>query len=253
MAARYRCARAARTRWKHRPALLWYLTTRSFCVSEFTLSSRLPYAVCVAAALFHLFSTIPVALQIQVSLLRACVNLVRRRYLGELEQGPFDFLIIKESSRGVLVMLLAVGIISCMPRLVWETQGHRLFLAEALSLTALPAANLTFSFCAWAVVRVWLRAGLGVPIPKFEDVRHRQLHPKVCEDEVVTPPRCVVSGDGGTSSGRPARVAASPQRSRRTADGGTSGGSSGGASSGRSARVAASPRRARASSLRRRG
>ena len=123
----------------------------------------------VAALSYHLLSTLPVAAQAQTGLVRTAVNLTQRRAAGDLDEQSFGFLMIKEGSRNVVVMILAVGGLSLLPRLVWE--HGRLGLACVLSLTGMQLANLVFNVVANAIYRTLLVSGVGVPVARFDDRR----------------------------------------------------------------------------------
>lgn len=124
----------------------------------------------VAATLFHLFSTIPIGAQVQIVAFRTCVNLTQRRALGEIDQEAFDYLMTKEGSRTVLVLIVAVGGVCQLPRLVWDFPS-RFRLACALSMLALNLANIVFNCVQQALVRLLLATGVGVPVPRFDDYR----------------------------------------------------------------------------------
>ena len=121
----------------------------------------------IAATLYHIFSTVPVAAQSQAHLVRTAVNLTQRR--RSLGQVTYDYLIVKESVRAIVVGGLSVGTIGLMPRLVWDTGCLR--LAVGLSLTAYGLFSLIFNTACQLVVRGLLRARVGVPVPLFVDVR----------------------------------------------------------------------------------
>ena len=123
----------------------------------------------VAATFFHIFSTVPVGAQVQITALRTFVNLTQRRTVGALDQETFDYLMTKEGTRTVLVLALSVGGVCQLPRLVWDT--GRLRSACILSMVAPNLANIVFNCVQQALMRLLLAAGAGVPVPRFDDTR----------------------------------------------------------------------------------
>ena len=138
------------------------------------------------SALYHLFTTLPVAAQVQACLLRTAVNLTQRRSNGELERGTFEYLMIKEACRNAWVTLFGVGTIYYMPWLVWNSHGEQYTLAAALSFFAYNLAVITFNGIHQLAVRAMLASGVGVPIPVIEDLR---IQPACAVTKAQTP-RC---------------------------------------------------------------
>ena len=118
--------------------------------------------------------------------------------------------------RAVLVTIAAVGTVSCMPRLVWESEGRQLRLACALTLGALNLANVAFNVLQQAAVRTLLALGIGVPVPRFDDFRW-------CDDSSMrghdgakpSNEAAVAVGAGVVSAQRVAMHAASSPPARR--------------------------------------
>ena len=121
------------------------------------------------ATAFHLLSTIPVGAQLQIILIRCCVNLTQRRDAGHISRADYDYLMVKEVSRACLVMGVSVGCLSLIPRLVWDT--GRIKAAMVLSLYAHSLAHLTYNAVQLGLCRLLLWLGVGVPVPRFDDVR----------------------------------------------------------------------------------
>jgi hypothetical protein len=112
---------------------------------------------------------VPVGAQTFVLLVRTCVNLTVRRQRGDITNMHFDYLMVKEGARAGLVMAMAVGGLSVVPRLVWE--AGRVKLACALSLGAHTFASALYTVVQTAGVRVLLATGIGVPVARFDDLR----------------------------------------------------------------------------------
>ena len=87
----------------------------------------------------------------------------------------YDYLIAKEASRAALVLAVSVGIVSQLPRLVWESGRFR--LACVLALCAHSLANLTYTCVQRALCRLLLATGVGVPVPRFDDERKQWFVP----------------------------------------------------------------------------
>lgn len=173
----------------------------------------------VAAICYHLFSTIPVAAQAQIGLVRAAVNLTQRRADGDLDHQSFRFLISKEVIRNAVVMILAVGGLSVLPRLV---SPPRVRIVCALSLLALQLASVVFNVVANAIYRILLLTGVGVPVARFDDLRVETMRRPSREDlgmassSASTPPAPPRGVAMPLSSGEPrGRANRSPVRHRR--------------------------------------
>lgn len=151
---------------------------------------------CAFATLYHLFTTVPVAAQVQACLVRTAVNLTQRRAASELEQGTYEYLMIKETCRAAWLFVVSVGVIVSMPRLVWETEGRRYKLAAFLSLCAYNLAMIGFNYVHQVLARTLIRSGMGIPIPVFEDKRDQR--PRVRERRRSPSPQ-------RRARGRPAR------------------------------------------------
>ena len=123
------------------------------------------------AALYHLLATIPVGAQVQACLVRTAVNLTQRRGAGEIEKGTYEYLMIKETLRATWLTLVGVGFLCMMPRLVWESEGRRFWVAAVLSLCAYNLAVIAFNAVHQLMTRALLGAGIGVPVPVFDDLR----------------------------------------------------------------------------------
>jgi len=117
--------------------------------------------------LFHVFSTFVVIAAVQVQLVRTAVNLTQRR--SAIGNKAFHYLMVKETVRAIIVGGLSAGTLGMMPRLVWDTKYLR--LACILSLCVHGLCSMIFNISHQLVVRALLRAGLGVPVPLFEDLR----------------------------------------------------------------------------------
>ena len=149
----------------------------------------------LGATLYHIFSTVPVAAQSHAQLVRTAVNLTQRR--ASLGQVTYDYLIVKESVRAIVVGGLSVGTIALMPRLVWDTGCVR--LAVCLSLAAYGLFSLIFNTACQLVVRGLLRARVGVPVPLFVDVRESS---SASSAAASSEQRSFDSGDGGDAAPR---------------------------------------------------
>eukprot|EP00930_Biecheleria_cincta_P008209 TRINITY_DN109608_c0_g1_i1.p1 TRINITY_DN109608_c0_g1~~TRINITY_DN109608_c0_g1_i1.p1 ORF type:complete len:562 (+),score=54.16 TRINITY_DN109608_c0_g1_i1:40-1686(+) len=138
-----------------------------------------PHLHAVLAALYHLLSTVPVLLQTQVHLVRSAVNLTQRRL--ELGQVTYNYLIIKESVRTVVVGGISVATLALMPRMVWDT--NCVGLASFISLTIYPASSILFNLSLQVLVRTSQRAGVGVPVVLFDDLRSSSTD-SICDTDV---------------------------------------------------------------------
>jgi len=125
----------------------------------------------IFASLYHLFTTIPVGAQVQACLVRTAVNLTQRRCAGELEKGTFEYLMIKETLRAAWLTFFCVGLLCMMPRLVWDSGSSHFRLAAAISLCAYNVAVIGFNSAHQICTRALLHAGVGVPMPVFDDLR----------------------------------------------------------------------------------
>lgn len=138
-----------------------------------------PHLHAVLAALYHLLSTVPVLLQTQVHLVRTAVNLTKRRL--ELGQVTYNYLIIKESVRTAVVGGISVTTLALMPRMVWDT--NCVHLASLITLTIYPASSILFNISLQVLVRTSQRAGVGVPVVLFDDLRSASTD-SMCDTDV---------------------------------------------------------------------
>lgn len=155
--------------------------------------------------LFHVFSTFVVIAAVQVQLVRTAVNLTQRRSV--IGHKAFHFLMVKETLRAIIVGGLSAFSLGMMPRLVWDTRYLR--LACILSLSAHGLCSMIFNISHQLVVRALLRAGLGVPVLLFEDLRDVKSsggHANSCNEagakgnSSAAVPQCVLDAQDAHSS-----------------------------------------------------
>ena len=130
-------------------------------------------ALSALRVLYHVFMTLPIGAQVQACLVRTAVNLTQRQRAGELEPGVFEYLMVKEGARACVVLLLSMWLVLNAPEAVREPGGHGFCVAAALSLLSHNIALRVFNVAAQIVIRALLAAGIGCPVPVFDDLRVR--------------------------------------------------------------------------------
>jgi len=142
---------------------MFFLATLSLAPFE-----ECPYIQSLLAAVYHLFGTVPVVAQTQVHLVRTCVNLTQRRHT--LGQVAYNYLIVKETVRAMVVGGTSITALALMPRFVWDTNCLR--TACFISLTVYGGTSVIFNLTVQVLVRALLKANIGVPVLLFDDLRN---------------------------------------------------------------------------------
>jgi len=123
---------------------------------------------------YNMVSTVPVALQILVSLVRATVLLTeQRKKLGEL---AYFFLLSKEVARAVTAGGSTIAILALLPRLVW-TEGWTCWTASWLLMTSYSTCDTIFNVSARFVTSRLNASGMGIPVAVFASTRRRVASP----------------------------------------------------------------------------
>ncbi|KAG8459144.1 hypothetical protein KFE25_002551 [Diacronema lutheri] len=107
-------------------------------------------------AVYHLFATAPVALQIAIQLGRAVRNLVRKRRRGKLHPEMFSHLLGKEIARAVIVGFGSTTTLVVLPRLMHDLK-LTVWSACTLLVFAFMSSSLAYTLLASAGIRLLLR------------------------------------------------------------------------------------------------
>ncbi|GAB5360623.1 hypothetical protein AAMO2058_000642900 [Amorphochlora amoebiformis] len=124
---------------------------------------------------YNLFTTIPVGLQVLVSLVRSAVRLTERKEkLGEM---IYFFLLAKEVARAVISGGMAILMLALLPRIVWSFGC--IVIASFFVMTSYFLSDVVFNVSAQLIMR-WLNSsGTGVPVAVFASQRELQRQSKL--------------------------------------------------------------------------
>eukprot|EP00968_Pinguiococcus_pyrenoidosus_P013777 scaffold1247_cov251-Pinguiococcus_pyrenoidosus.AAC.13 len=116
---------------------------------------------------YHVFCTVPVALQTEIHLVRAAVHLTEQR--ERLGHVAYYHLIAKEVSRAILVGGLATFLVAIMPQFVHDTGlvGN----ARAVAMLAYTVIGLIYAGLVQLFMRAMRLLGYGVPVPIFKRIK----------------------------------------------------------------------------------
>mmetsp|Transcript_5288 Transcript_5288/g.7412 ORF Transcript_5288/g.7412 Transcript_5288/m.7412 type:complete len:589 (-) Transcript_5288:150-1916(-) len=158
------------------------------------------FTVTIYFLMYHVSSTLSVALQVLVSLVRSAVLLTEQKAkLGEL---TYFFLLTKEVARAAISGGLAIAIYALLPAMLWNRR-FSLYLAMYLVVTAYFACDVLFNVSFVLVTKSMNQLGVGVPVAVFASKRKMEISGKVFGDnEDGTHPLYAVSRFKNSDSNR---------------------------------------------------
>eukprot|EP00471_Norrisiella_sphaerica_P004975 CAMPEP_0184485390 /NCGR_PEP_ID=MMETSP0113_2-20130426/6999_1 /TAXON_ID=91329 /ORGANISM="Norrisiella sphaerica, Strain BC52" /LENGTH=570 /DNA_ID=CAMNT_0026866813 /DNA_START=34 /DNA_END=1743 /DNA_ORIENTATION=+ len=120
---------------------------------------------------YHVVTTLPVALQVLVSLVRSVVLLTEQKEtIGELS---YFFLLTKEVARAAIAGGLSIAILALLPQLVWNIDW--VCTAMVLVMTTYFTCDVVFNLSFVLATRCLNGCGVGVPVAIFASKRHLHI------------------------------------------------------------------------------
>lgn len=107
-------------------------------------------------AFYHVFATVPVALQVLIQLGKAVRNLARKRRKGSLGPEMYRHLLGKEIARAVIVGLVSTTLLVLLPRLMHDLE-LTVVAACVLLVFSYMTSSLAFTLLASAGIRLLLK------------------------------------------------------------------------------------------------